>query len=294
MPATSNSSANYEVYWSRLQESARYHPSNRFRYSLLASRLKRYLRPGMSVLDMGCGDARLLLDLKSQWPLGRFAGCDISHTVIDYNRERHPDIGFFQADVSAPGLIDKAAAAGGPSGFDIVISTEVIEHIENNRGLLQNGAALLVPGGIFILTTQSGPRDRIDFELVHHLRYYRRSDLEGLVRCGAGDCRVLQLRPPGFQSSRAHCQHHAGNRDAFNHGERKAANPRSGDHVHHICSDAILAEGVRPTDRHRRTPSRGWRMIAKPMMIPERKPSLAGAMTLRLALAPDGCSRYVR
>jgi hypothetical protein len=35
-------------------------------------------------------------------------------------------------------------------------------------------------------------------------------------------------------------------------------------------------------------------MIAKPMMIPERKPSLAGAMTLRLALAPDGCSRYVR
>jgi len=181
MSTTSNRGANYEVYWSRLQESSRYHPANRFRYFLIASRLRRYLKPGMSLLDMGCGDARLLLRLRSRWPQNRFAGCDISHKVIGYNREQHPGIEFFQADVSARDLAERASETS-RSGFDIVICSEVIEHVEDDRGLLQNAAALLAPGGYLILTTQSGPQYRIDFELVHHLRHYRRTDLEGLVR----------------------------------------------------------------------------------------------------------------
>jgi SAM-dependent methyltransferase len=196
MSTTSNSSADYEAYWSGFQESAQYHPSNRFRYSLLVSRLKRFLKPGMSVLDMGCGDARLLLSLKSQWPLARFTGCDISHTVIGYNRERHRNIEFFQADVSAPGLADKAAEAAGPNRFDIVISTEVIEHVVDDGGLLRNAAALLAPGGIFILTTQSGPRYRIELEWLHHLRHYRRSDLEQLVR--AAGLEIIESFNCGF------------------------------------------------------------------------------------------------
>ena len=171
----------YEVYWTRLQESARYHPANRFRYALIFSRLKCILKPGMSVLDMGCGDARLIRRLQSAWPQNVFAGCDISQQIIRYNSDEHPGIGFFQADVSSRDFLEKAFACQA-NGFDVVISSEVIEHVENDAGLLQNAARILAPGGYLVLTTQSGPRYRVDKELLHHLRHYRRADLETMVR----------------------------------------------------------------------------------------------------------------
>jgi hypothetical protein len=123
----------------------------------------------------------LLLRLKGDFPEGRFAGCDVSHQVIGHNQACYPGIGFFQADVTAPDFVERATACAGRSGFDIVTSSEVIEHVERDHALLLNAAGLLVPGGYLILTTQSGPRYRIDLELLHHLRHYQRAALQRMV-----------------------------------------------------------------------------------------------------------------
>jgi 2-polyprenyl-3-methyl-5-hydroxy-6-metoxy-1,4-benzoquinol methylase len=181
MSTGSNIAGDYEVYWSRLQESAQYHPANRFRYWLIGLRLKRYLKPGMSLLDMGCGHGGLLLRLKEDYPESRFAGCDVSRQVIGFNQSRELGIVFFEADVAAPDCIDRAAEAMGRRGFDVVVSSEVIEHVENDGSLLRNAADLLAPGGYLVLTTQSGPRYRVDLELLHHLRHYDRGALEQMV-----------------------------------------------------------------------------------------------------------------
>ena len=181
MSTNSNVAGDYEAYWVRLQESAQYHPANRFRYWLIAGRLRRYVKPGMSILDMGCGHGGLLLRLRTDFPDCRFAGCDVSNQVIAHNKASHAGIAFFQADVTAPDFIEKAADGAGQSGFEIVTSSEVIEHVEKDQDLLRNAARLLLPGGYLILTTQSGPRYRIDLELLHHLRHYDRLVLERMA-----------------------------------------------------------------------------------------------------------------
>ncbi len=181
MSSAANTAGDYDVFWSRLQESAQYHPANRFRYWLIAGSLRKYMRQGMSVLDMGCGRASLLLRLRSDFSQGHFVGCDVSDHVIRQDRSDHPEITFFQADVTAADFVQKAQSGSRLRAFDIVISSEVIEHVENDEGLLRNAAALLAPGGYVILTTQSGPRYRLDRELLHHLRHYERSTLEKMA-----------------------------------------------------------------------------------------------------------------
>lgn len=174
-------SAEYEEYWTRLQDSARYHPANRFRYALIARRILKYVDRGKTVLDMGCGDARLLRHLRAMRPHNVFAGCDISSHVVGLNAANNPGIAFFAADVAAADFAARAASAGA-GAVDAIVSSEVIEHVEDDRGLVANLATLLKPGGYAILTTQSGPRYRIDLELLHHLRHYDRRALDGMLR----------------------------------------------------------------------------------------------------------------
>ena len=180
MADPNSTKATYEKYWAAFQESAQYHPANRFRYKLVVSILRRYLRPGMTVVDMGCGDANLLWFLKQRCRGPVYYGCDVSHHVIELNRQQKSGIFFFQADVASPDFLSQAAAAG-VAGCDIVVCSEVIEHVEEDQMVLNNAYGLLKPSGRLILTTQSGPRYRVDLELLHHLRHYDRRCLEQMV-----------------------------------------------------------------------------------------------------------------
>lgn len=185
----------YERYWNRLKESARYHPANRFRYTLIANRLKRYVAAFSGVLDMGCGDARLLRYLRTVRPEARFSGCDVSQRVIDIDSREEPLVKFFQADVTAPDFADRARQAVSEPP-DMIVCSEVIEHVEDDDSLLANAATLLAPGGYLVLTTQSGPRYRIDRELLGHLRHYQRGDLERKVR--AAGFQIIESFNCGF------------------------------------------------------------------------------------------------
>jgi 2-polyprenyl-3-methyl-5-hydroxy-6-metoxy-1,4-benzoquinol methylase len=186
----------YEEFWTRFQDSARYHPANRYRYALITERVVRYLASGTKVLDIGCGEASLLKHLHAAAPQGEYFGCDVSHRVIDLDSNaRGASIQFFQADVCSDAFSDTAKTAAGGE-YDIVVSSEVIEHVENDGALLRNAAKVLKPGGYFLLTTQSGPRYRIDLELLHHLRHYRRADLKAAIR--AAGLEVVESFNCGF------------------------------------------------------------------------------------------------
>ncbi|MFN3429760.1 MAG: class I SAM-dependent methyltransferase [Candidatus Sericytochromatia bacterium] len=47
------------------------------------------------------------------------------------------------------------AATFGEARFDVVVSTEVIEHVEDWRSVLSNMKRVLAPGGLILLTTRS-------------------------------------------------------------------------------------------------------------------------------------------
>jgi 2-polyprenyl-3-methyl-5-hydroxy-6-metoxy-1,4-benzoquinol methylase len=111
------------------------------------SRLLQNIPSGSIVMDAGCGNGSFLALFQDRnWQLH---GSDLSPTGIEIASKTYPNINFFLADGQT--LYAGFLATVGP--VDIVISTEVIEHIYDPRGFLRNCFDLLKPGGTIVLTT---------------------------------------------------------------------------------------------------------------------------------------------
>ncbi len=90
-------------------------------------------------LDIGAGEGNLIEILKKSFPRAQFYGCDFS--LI---RKKIP---FIRVNLNNNFLPFKKES------FDLIISTEVIEHLENYRQLIREIYRLLKPGGVVILST---------------------------------------------------------------------------------------------------------------------------------------------
>jgi SAM-dependent methyltransferase len=99
------------------------------------------LRPGMRVLDAGCGTGEALAWLLSEVePNGTVVGVDLSAAhVAAARRGRSPTIRVLQAD-----LLEMPLAAG---SFDVIWCVNVINHLHDPLLGVQRLATLLVPDG---------------------------------------------------------------------------------------------------------------------------------------------------
>jgi SAM-dependent methyltransferase len=101
----------------------------------------RYHRPGGLAIDLGAGPGAMAARLRS-------LGWEV-HAADRTAEGLEADVPFTQADFNKP---DFASALGGAI-FDLVVSVEVIEHVESPIGFLRNVGRLLKPDGVAILTT---------------------------------------------------------------------------------------------------------------------------------------------
>ena len=100
---------------------------------------------GASVLDLGCGTGELLASVAArQW---QRTGLDMSPLGIAAARQAHPDIKFVEAD--ATGDLTTVIEMG---TFDVVVSTETLEHVTLPRKFLANAFDALKPGGRLVLS----------------------------------------------------------------------------------------------------------------------------------------------
>lgn len=98
------------------------------------------------VLDYGCGRG-LHVDLwKNVFPDAEMYFCDISSVALEQLVEKYPEFKDNCDEVKE----DKAAMRD--SFFDVVVSVEVMEHVENLGDYLSDIYRLLKPGGVFIWT----------------------------------------------------------------------------------------------------------------------------------------------
>jgi 2-polyprenyl-3-methyl-5-hydroxy-6-metoxy-1,4-benzoquinol methylase len=105
------------------------------------------IQPDALVVDIGCGNGSFLsLFQNRKW---RLYGSDYSSTGIEIARANYPDIKFSLAN--AESMPEELSSKAGQ--FDVVLCTEVIEHVYNPRGLLKTCYSLLKPNGILVLTT---------------------------------------------------------------------------------------------------------------------------------------------
>jgi SAM-dependent methyltransferase len=76
-----------------------------------------------------------------------------------------------------------------PDGaFDVILSVEVLEHVEEDASFVKNVHRVLKPGGLFIMTTPNG--DFVANTNPDHKRHYRREQLQQLLRASFRDAEV--------------------------------------------------------------------------------------------------------
>ncbi len=80
--------------------------------------------------------------------------------------------------------------------FDMVVSVEVLEHVELDEKFIENVARVLRPGGCFIMTTPNG--DFVENRNPDHKRHYKRAELISLLERHLNPVRVEYAIAGGY------------------------------------------------------------------------------------------------
>jgi trans-aconitate methyltransferase len=101
-----------------------------------------------SALDVGCGNGELLALLSRAHPeIATLSGADLSPDQVARNRSRFPGIDFNPLNIEKE-AIDRR--------FDLVVCSEVIEHLDEQRAAFGNLAAMVNLSGTLLVTCPTG------------------------------------------------------------------------------------------------------------------------------------------
>jgi len=122
----------------------------RQRYSKIAPHLKG------DVLDLGCSKAQIFEEYGSQ--MSSYSGIERSIQLVESLKTKYPNKLFVQRDLDSENLdIQKK--------FDCVLMVAVIEHLFNQKFVMDEIKQVLKPGGIVLITTPTP----IGNDLIHRL-----------------------------------------------------------------------------------------------------------------------------
>ncbi len=173
----------YQKYHSGRKLQKRIVSSYNFTYRNLIEILDRFLIPRFNVLDVGCSVGTIDFYLASKGL--KVIGIDISKTAISIAKRNAELFGFnnqiaYYVKVFPNQTVSKK--------FDIVVCTEVIEHLYKDKKAVQKIYELLKNRGILILSTPSenAPLYKVGFLKKHdskvgHLRRYTDQKLVKII-----------------------------------------------------------------------------------------------------------------
>jgi SAM-dependent methyltransferase len=143
------------------------------------------LPPDARILDAGCGSGRNMIELAHH---GAVTGVELSQTSVDLARARGA------GEVIAGSVLEMPFA---DASFDLAVSLDVIEHLEDDLAALRELRRTVAPGGTLLVTVPAyqwlwSGHDEINH---HHRRYTRRS-----MRAVAEQAGWQQVRTTYFNS----------------------------------------------------------------------------------------------
>jgi SAM-dependent methyltransferase len=148
---------------------------SRGRRAIFLAILDRDLPPPLggsprSILDIGCGTGAMLLELERY---GRAQGLESEPEAVRLCRDR----GVLDVRLATPPPLPYDSAS-----FDLVTALDVLEHIEDDDGMVSEVCRVLRPGGCFLLSVPAyrflwGLQD----EVSHHRRRYLGGEVRGLL-----------------------------------------------------------------------------------------------------------------
>ena len=172
----------YDAQTARWEDAHRWSPAPRFRRKLILRMLDDL--PFESLVEVGCAQPYLLGEIAGRFPGRQLAGVDIAASVIEQNRALCPGVDFRCLDIEAERLAHP---------YDVVICSEVLEHLHDHRAALRNLRASGL--GHLIVTVPTSPLFPIDRH-VGHVRHFPDRAMEDALE-GEG-FRILRSWRWGF------------------------------------------------------------------------------------------------
>jgi SAM-dependent methyltransferase len=151
------------------------------RNRVICTMAAKAIHPGIKgrILEVGCGTGFVLRALENKFPMEQVTGMDLFLEGLRYARLRvQSDL--VQADLAAPPF---------EGGFDLVGMFDVLEHIEDDREVLDHLFKLVKPGGSLLLTVPADPDLWSYFDVAsHHVRRYTLDELNKKVQEAGFSC----------------------------------------------------------------------------------------------------------
>jgi SAM-dependent methyltransferase len=164
-------------------------PDRLLAYRLSLLRAAARLRPGDTVLEIGCGTGLHLLALADE--VGRGLGVDLSPAMVEAARGR---LGRHAGKVSFAVDAAERLVTVADGSVDVVLAVGALEHMLDQAAVCASAFRVLAPGGRFVCLTLNGgglwyrrlaPALGLDTRQLATDHYLARRELEGLLR-GAG------------------------------------------------------------------------------------------------------------
>jgi ubiquinone/menaquinone biosynthesis C-methylase UbiE len=103
-----------------------------------------YLRPGMAVLDCGCGPGTITIGIAERVGVGPVVGVDISDAQVELGREKAAERGILNVSFKQGSAYELPFP---DASFDAVFSNALLEHLREPTRALQEFLRVLRPGG---------------------------------------------------------------------------------------------------------------------------------------------------
>ena len=164
---------NPDQYWQDTEDSYPHYPTVRHRKRFILKKLKKHFPDGnFSVFDFGCGEGTLLKTIQEMFQLqnDQVGGCDISEQAI---------VGA-QQKLGSPHLTHDLYPPLQKS-FDVMLCSEVLEHTTEYEAIIRYMYENLSPGGIMIVTTQTG-RIHASDRYTGHTQHFKIQELTALMK----------------------------------------------------------------------------------------------------------------
>ena len=131
----------WDWHWEHWQERRTINDWKDKRHDTMLTMLSELRLDHSKLLDLGCGPGRYTEKLTR---FGQVTGIDLSEQAINVARSRYPGITFVAGSLYELPLPREY--------FDVVVSQEVIDHVEDQVAFLERAAGALKPGGYLVLS----------------------------------------------------------------------------------------------------------------------------------------------